>query len=842
MWCRRVAPASLMLLVFAAAPVLCQQTGDTTSGTAPVVSDRYVLDVAALAREGMARTLSDVLTSQVPGLLVIRGSGLNGAGARIRFAGVRSLVADLPPLVFIDGVRVDAREDDSQVTDGPGPSRLDDVPLDDVQSVEVLRGAATTAIYGPGAAAGVILIRTKAGSSGPIRVHGFADAALRALPSRWPANYGGVDLDHPDTVMQRGGCSLSSHALGVCTQDFVQTFNPLVERNPFATPLQRRVGLSATGGPRWGAFRLSAGLDGDAAAYGVPAVNWHDDHSRWNIRASGAFQPTRNLHVVTSVSRLSSALRLPIYQPVRAALMGPRDSTGFSWTPLFPNPGMQDLDRTFFGLDLDAHPLAALRVHAVFGLDEVDQREHRVIPGSSRTTGEQRLGRQTFKVSASVTNITWGSLRFSTTLGIERQADRARTKLDVVRPDTLTACDGSTVPFSCEQLRVDLRLNSLGIYGMERVAIGDRLVITGVLRRDSFDDRPAWSGTYPTLAVDWIARPTLRFHAAYGSAGQAPPLMFGPFIISPEPIPTPAPIQPERTKGLEVSGEATVGGERWRVHASIYDLRSDVLSGNSQYVGRAVIGNRGMTGSIAGNVIERGGFGWHVNLTVWGNRNRLVDLGVPPFLYSSPTGQGELIGYPANGYWGREIATVSDLNIDGIISFNEVTMGAVRWAGTPYPTQGAAMRSSWRFARRWRVGLTLDYRAGQTLLNQTAQMRCLTARCRERHDPTTPLIDQATAIAAGQLPLAYYEDADYLKLREVAVAFDVPDAWAAALGARAATIMLGGRDLVTWTNYSGGDPETASYGTSVDGTPMIIGDLGTVPAPRTWTLRVRVSY
>ena len=108
--------------------------------------------------------------------------------------------------------------------------------------------------------------------------------------------------------------------------------------------------------------------------------------------------------------------------------------------------------------------------------------------------------------------------------------------------------------------------------------------------------------------------------------------------------------------------------------------------------------------------------------------------------------------------------------------------------------------------------------------------------------PGTPLAAQATAVTASMLPSAYYEDADYLKLRELAIAFDLPEGAAALFGARAATVVSGGRDLATWTKYSGADPEAASYGVHRPSTPMAIGDVGTVPLARTWTLRVRVSY
>src|SRR5207249_2454475 len=238
----RTTVCSLLALLVAPALLHSQQRADSTAPAAPPVFDRYTIDVAAVVRDGVPRTVSDVLVAQVPGLLVIPGSGLNGSGARIRFAGLQSLLADAPPLVLLDGMRIDAREDDSQLV-RPGPSRLDDIPLEDVETIEVLRGPGNTAIYGQGAAGGVILIHTKAGLSGRVRVAGFLQGAMQSIPSRWPANYGGVDLDNPDQDLRTGGCNPQAQAGGRCVQDLVQRFNPLGQRNPFSATHHRPPGL-----------------------------------------------------------------------------------------------------------------------------------------------------------------------------------------------------------------------------------------------------------------------------------------------------------------------------------------------------------------------------------------------------------------------------------------------------------------------------------------------------------------------------------------------------------------------------------------------------------------------
>lgn len=838
-----------------------QSSASGRTASSPITLDRYTIDVVTVVRDGTARTLTDVLISQVPGLLVIPGSGLNGGGASVRFAGVRSLAADVPPLVFLDGMRIDAREDDSQlVTGGPGPSRLDDIPVEDVQFIEVLRGPANAALYGPGAAAGVILIHTKEGQSGDVRISGFAQGALRELPSRWPANYGAVDADNPNVFMQNGGCTLATQAAGGCVQDFIRSFNPLVERNPFASAPHRQLGLSASGGPRWGTFRVSGSLDGDAAVYSVPAVTWADDYRQWNFRANATIRPTEIVDLAASVARLSSTLHLPMYRPVRAALMGSSDSTGFSWAPWFYDPGTQDLDRTQLAIGVHVRPQPWLTLHAAFGRDDVNEHELQVIPGQSRTTG-QRTGRdQTVAFSATASNLAWRGMHLTTALGVEKLELRDDARLMLIRPDTVTSC-GPSGPNPCSFMsrRILRDVSSLGLYAMQRVAIRERLMVTGTLRHDDFADFDAWSSTHPSVSVDWVARPDrpgtlgrVALRAAYGSAAPPLPDILETFLVGPA---QPPPVKPDASRELEFSAEAGGLGGRWRAHAALYDLRTKGLQlvpvGNVPffngyaYVPGAELSNRGISATVWASVIDRASLGWDVRLSLWGNRNRLTKQRVPPFFYwgagARQTGQASFEGFPANGYWSIQTGFV-DANGDGIITTSEVSRIALAWAGTPYPTQGAALTSSWRLLRHWRVTATMDYRAGQTLFNETANSRCMFQRCRERFDPATPLADQANAVAASMLPPGYFEDADYLKLRELAIAFDVPERIASTLGARAATIMFGGRDLATWTRYSGADPESGSYGQHDLAQPVLIGDFATVPAPRLWMLRVRMAY
>ncbi len=119
----------------------------------------------------------NALQGRVAGVQVNSTGGGPGQGARILIRGVKGLdpSANNQPLFVIDGIIMD----NSTVTEGTGASlrgmtnRAADINPDDIESLSILRGGAATALYGIGAANGVVLITTKSAKAGKMRV-GFS--------------------------------------------------------------------------------------------------------------------------------------------------------------------------------------------------------------------------------------------------------------------------------------------------------------------------------------------------------------------------------------------------------------------------------------------------------------------------------------------------------------------------------------------------------------------------------------------------------------------------------------------------------------------------------------------
>lgn len=116
---------------------------------------------------GMNSSLDNALAGKLPGVQVTQISGMPGSGASIRVRGTNSLTANNQPLYVIDDVPYEGGGGAGGLDVGGignGISPLSQINISDIESIEVLKDASSTAIYGSRGSNGVVLITTKRGS------------------------------------------------------------------------------------------------------------------------------------------------------------------------------------------------------------------------------------------------------------------------------------------------------------------------------------------------------------------------------------------------------------------------------------------------------------------------------------------------------------------------------------------------------------------------------------------------------------------------------------------------------------------------------------------------------
>lgn len=112
------------------------------------------------------KSVDQMLQGRTSGLYMVQNSGMPGASSTVRIRGGNSISGGNEPLYIIDGMPVYPSASASQTALSP----LNSIPTSDIESIEVLKDASSTAIYGSRGANGVIIVTTKKGKSGKTSV------------------------------------------------------------------------------------------------------------------------------------------------------------------------------------------------------------------------------------------------------------------------------------------------------------------------------------------------------------------------------------------------------------------------------------------------------------------------------------------------------------------------------------------------------------------------------------------------------------------------------------------------------------------------------------------------
>jgi len=201
---------------------------------------------------------------------------------------------------------------------------------------------------------------------------------------------------------------------------------------------------------------------------------------------------------------------------------------------------------------------------------------------------------------------------------------------------------------------------------------------------------------------------------------------------------------------------------------------------------------------------------------------------------------GPVAGYPLTSSWAQAIH-YSDANSNGVIDSSEVTRDTTfRYVGSSTPMRELGVVPSVTIAQRLSIAAVLDYRGGFVQYNETEAVRCLYGICAALLNPSAPMQDQARAVA-GPSPEddgRWFESGDFVRLREVNVTWALPSSFAHRLGVHGASLGVAGRNLATWTKYSGLDPEVSNSGQA----SFVQRESFTLPLARTFAMRLDMRW
>jgi hypothetical protein len=320
-------------------------------------------------------------------------------------------------------------------------------------------------------------------------------------------------------------------------------------------------------------------------------------------------------------------------------------------------------------------------------------------------------------------------------------------------------------------------------------------------------------------------------------------------------------LKPERSSEVEVGFESELFASRLGLEMSYFNKTSkDALvrkplppstgSAANRFENLGEVNNSGLEYRVHGQPLRTSTLEWNASVNGSFIRNKLVSLGVdaqgrpiPDVLVSSQQRHAE--GYALGSYFHFPIVSYADANADGLLSPAEVVVRRDTnvFLGNPFPKREMSFSTDLRFRDWARISTQLDYKGGHQLLNQTAAWRCSTAdvgNCAELYDRNTPLDRQAAIVARTSYRsyAGFVEDADFVKLREIALTLMVPSRFARQVNASNLSVTLAGRNLKTWTSYTGLDPELNYNGQS----NFLTADFGTLPANRLFQIRVDAGF
>ncbi len=814
------------------------------------------------------QNFSQLIQGRAAGVTISQSGGTTGSGATVRIRGTNSLNLSNEPLLVIDGVRVNSAAESNTIdVGGQYPSRLNDLNPEEIESIEILKGPAASALYGTAAANGVIQVTTKRGRAGETRWNTWLEYGTLDDVYDIPDNYGIIPAGGDESDV--GSCILPDVAAGDCEIGSIARFNPLRNSEIFRRGTRQQYGLSVSGGGQQATYFLSGEFEDEEGIYAT------NEMGRVSLRANVETRPTETFRVGVQTGYLTSNLRQPQNDNngngiLPQGLLGtPVNNAQGGFFAFAPEQTLrlrteQGIRRFTGSTNAEWNALPWLSIVGTAGLDLLNRDETEQLPPNVFTDGSDIIGRRD-RNRLTIGNYTLTGTATANYALSEAWAATSALGAQFLRQDVEgTLAGGSGVLEGTESLEGTTSLfevgefnqseRTIGFYGRQQFAFRDRLFLTASFRSDANSNFGENVGfvTYPQLEGSWVVNEegffpqtgvvnTLRLRAAWGQSGLTPTFRTAERFYTPAAVRlrnnevvgftfggTGNPnLQPEVITELEGGFDIGLLNGRLGLEFTYYGKESQdalvsrtiapsvgVSATRLENVG--TVTNKGTEWLLSANLLQRENVAWDATVTYTTLASKLVSLkeGVDPIIFGlGGNSQRHEPGYAPGGYWATPY-TYEDADGNGLLSFDEVTLGDEPvFVGSPTPTRELGFTTNVTLFDVVRLGALVDYRDGHKLYNATREFRCQFGTCAEINDPNASLEDQAVAIGLWNGTIyGAIEDASFVRLRELSLSLNLPSRYAEALRATGAQLTFAGRNLGLWTDYTGADPELNGSG------------------------------
>jgi TonB-dependent starch-binding outer membrane protein SusC len=404
---------------------------------------------------------------------------------------------------------------------------------------------------------------------------------------------------------------------------------------------------------------------------------------------------------------------------------------------------------------------------------------------------------------------------------------------------------------------------------------------------------PWFRGLVPESAIS-----SLRLRTALGYAGNQPSVLNAysrfddyvtatfdskPGVVNSVTLGNAA-LKPERQREWEIGADVGMLNDRIALEATYYDkLVSDLLffrpvatsTGYSrQFSAIGSMSNKGWELLARTINVDQPNFRWDMTAVYTRNRNRVEHLDIPSFQsatgYPNRIRQGDPVGIFYGVYAVRNCQTgaylldslgrlrpstslPADVAARRALAGGNCADSANQVLGDPNPDWIGSLLNEFQLGGGLRLRVLVDGSFGNDVMNLSRRIRDLGAALNspENEAEFLPYGDPSKlppGYFARRLGIfsEYVEDGSFVKLREVSATYTFTQPFVRRYFSDGIELTLAGRNLHTWTDYTGYDPEGNLFGQNAPGLTTTAADRGfdfaMVPIPRTWSASVRLTY